>query len=236
MNDLKATGRLKGSGHLKTRKESNEIILQTDRRGTSAKQTSRCLVFAFFAGALLTAGAPAQTQEEIAQGLPQTNGVLPEKGTATLPLVFCWYKGEVLFYIRTDTSDQATAQQQGLNYVPQLANALTSSPAGYDDIYTFTNSTQFNVVPSAPDPIGPKNADQTYQPLWQVSTVNWNAGITQRTLKSEDDILVAAKSGEVTVIKTNVVINCPIIFRPGSGKLPNVKIVFGNGDRDQSGK
>ena len=209
---------------------------QKRQRGRVLKQASRCLTFVFLAGALLTAGAAAQAQDETAQGLPQTNGVLPENGTATLPLVFCWYKGEVLFYIRTDTSDQATAQQQGLNYVPQLANILTSSPAGYDDIYTFTNSTQFNVVPSAPDPVGPKNTDQNYQPLWQVSTVTWNAGSTQRLLKSEDDILAAAKNGEVTVTKTNIVINCPIIFRPGSGKLPNVRIVFGNGDRDQSGK
>ncbi len=207
---------------------------QTYRRERVSKQATRCLAFTFLAGALLTAGAPAQ--DENLQGVPQTNGVLPEKGTATLPLVFCWYKGEVLFYIRTDTSDQATAQQQGLNYVPQLANVLTSSPPGYDDIYTFTNSTQFNVVPSAPDPVGPKNTDQNYQPLWQVSTVTWNAGSTQRTLKSEDDILTAVKNGEVTVTKTNIVINCPIIFRPGAGKLPNVKIVFGNSDRDQSGK
>ncbi len=200
----------------------------------ASKRAARVLAYTFVTGALLSAGAPAQAQDDNFQGTPQTNGVSTEKATATLPLIFCWYKGEVLFYIRTDTSDQATAQQQGLNYVPQLANVLTSSPAAYDDIYTFTNFNQFNVVPSAPDPVGPKSTDHTYQPLWQVSEVAWNAGSKARTLRSEDEILAAAKGGEVTITKTNVVINCPIVFRPGAGKLPNVKIEFGGGDRDSN--
>ncbi len=203
------------------------------KRRSAPKHASRFLAGTFLAGALLSAGLPAKAQEQDFQGTPQTNSVYPESATATLPLISCWYKGEISFYIRIDTSDRATAQQQGLNYVPQLANVLTSSPAAYDDIYTVTNFTQFNVVPSAPDPVGPKNTDHSYQPLWQVSEITWNAGSKARTLKSEEEILAAAKSGEVTITKTNVVINCPIVFRPGAGKLPNVKIEFGGRDHDR---
>jgi hypothetical protein len=177
--------------------------------------------------------SPALAQNN-SQGTPATNGVYPENATATFPIIFCWYKGQVLFYIRIDTSDEATAQAQGLNYVPQLANVLTSQPVAYDDIYTFTNSQQFNVIPSAPNPVGPKNTDHNYQPLWQVSKVTWNSGTTQRVLKSEDAILEAKAKGEVTVTKTNVVINCPIFFTPEGGKLPNVKITLGGHDQDDS--
>ena len=205
-------------------------VMGMNRRLVS-KHAGRFLAGTILAGALLGAGLPAQAQDQDFQATPQTNGVKPEKATATLPLISCWYKGEILFYIRIDTSDRATAQQQGLNYVPQLANVLTSSPAAYDDIYTFTNSKQFNVVPSAPYPVGPKNTDHSYQPLWQVSEVAWNPGSKARALKSEEEILAAAKSGEVTVTKTNVIINCPIVFRPGAGILPNVEIEIGDRDR-----
>lgn len=191
--------------------------------GGGSKRVNRFLAYALCTLALLNVGALAKAENRNSQATAQT---------ATLPLISCWYKGEVLYYIRIDTSDKATAEQQGLNYVPQLANVLTSSPAAYDDIYTFTNSTQFNVVPSAPNPVGPKSTDGDYQPLWQVSQVAWNKGSKVRTLKSEEEILAAAKDGEVTITKTKVIINCPIVFRPGAGKLPNVKIQLDGDDGD----
>jgi len=49
------------------------------------------------------------------------------------------------------------AKFYGANYVPQLANAISSHPKSVDDIYTVTNFTQDNIVPSAPQPVGPKN-------------------------------------------------------------------------------
>ncbi|MDQ2841514.1 MAG: hypothetical protein M3Y72_10855 [Acidobacteriota bacterium] len=206
--------------------------MDSKRRKTSRFATL-ALTGSLVSGLALSTAGLAQAQDNDFQGTPASNGVYPENATATFPLVFCWYKGRVLFYIRIDTSDQPTAEQQGLNYVPQLANVLTSQPAAYDDIYTFTNFQQFNVVPSAPHPVGPKNVDRTYQPLWQVSQVAWNSGKQPRTLRSEEEILAAKSEGEVTVTKTNVVINCPIIFTPEGGKLPNVKITFGGRDKDR---
>ena len=190
---------------------------------TSSKHTGWLITFTVITGALLATGSPARAQDESAPA-----SAAPPVQTATLPLISCWYKGQVLFYIRIDTSDQPTAEQQGLNYVPQLVNVLTSSPSAYDDIYTFSNFNQFNVVPSAPYPVGPKNTDTTYQPLWQVSQVAWNPGAKPHTLTSEEEILAASQSGEVTLTKTNVVINCPIVFRPGAGRLPNLTVQFGS--------
>jgi hypothetical protein len=60
-------------------------------------------------------------------------------GTATFPIVFCWYKGQPAPYIQTDASDPAVAIQQGVNYVSILANAINAMPAAVDDIYVVTN-------------------------------------------------------------------------------------------------
>ena len=138
-----------------------------------------------------------------------------------LPLVHGWYNGQPVLYISTDTSDAGVAQQIGANFVPGLAGALGTSAV--DDIYTVTNFTQDNIVPSAPTPAGSANTSQSYSPLWQVSTVTWVAGATPYTLKSEADVLAAASAKVVTVSKTNIVINCPILYTPAGGKLPGIQ-------------
>lgn len=152
------------------------------------------------------------------------NPTLNLKGTATLPIIFCWYKGKPALYIQTDASDPTVALQQGVNSVPILANAINANPAAVDDIYVVTNFKQGNVIPSAPIPAGPYNTNQSYSPLWQVSTVTWKSGATPHILKSEEDVLAAATAGLVTVTKTNIVVNCPVVFTPYGGQLPTVKI------------
>lgn len=153
------------------------------------------------------------------------NPTLNLKGTATLPIIFCWFKGQPALYIQTDASDPTVALQQGVNYVSILANAINANPGAVDDIYVVTNYKQGNVIPSAPIPAGPGNTNPNYSPLWQVSTVTWKAGATTpHTLKSEEEVLAAARAGFVTITKTNIVVNCPVVFTPSGGQLPTVKI------------
>jgi hypothetical protein len=90
-----------------------------------------------------------------------------------------------------------------------LANAANSQAV--DDIYVFSNFKQPNVVPSAPHPFGPQNADPDYTPLWQVSSVTWNPGSQPRVLTSEAAIRDAASNNELTISKTDIVLNCPIL-------------------------
>jgi hypothetical protein len=140
-----------------------------------------------------------------------------------LPLVHCWYKGKVAYYIQTDASDPSYASQQGVNLVPELANAIAGGAV--DDIYHVTNFNQGNVIPSAPIPAGPGNTDPNYTPLWQVSLVTWKSGTTPHTLKSEEEVLNARSQGLVDIVKTNIVVNCPVIFTPYGGLLPTAKII-----------
>jgi hypothetical protein len=138
-------------------------------------------------------------------------------------LVQCWYKGKVAYYIQTEASDESLAKQQDVNYVSLLSNAISGGPV--DDIYHVTNFKQGNVIPSAPIPAGPGNTDPNYTPLWQLSTVTWNAGTTPHVLKSEQEVLSARDQGLVTIVKTNIVINCPVIYTPFGGLLPTAKII-----------
>lgn len=140
-----------------------------------------------------------------------------------LPLVHCWYKGNVAYYIQTEASDAALAQQQNINYVPRLSNAIAAGAV--DDIYHVTNFTQGNVIPSAPIPAGPGNTDPNYTPLWQLSLVTWKAGTSPHVLKSEEEVLNAQSQGLVDIVKTNIVLNCPVIYTPEGGLLPTAKII-----------
>lgn len=164
--------------------------------------------------------AQAQSDKEILQELLAG----ASKGQVTFPIVFCWYKGLPALYIQTDASDPDLALQQKVNLVPQLSNAINAPGGAVDDIYHVTNFKQGNIIASAPIPAGPHNANPQYSPLWQVTTVTWNPGTTPRVLTSEEDVLGSRDDGEVTLVKTNIVVNCPVIYTPEGGKLPLIKI------------
>jgi hypothetical protein len=117
------------------------------------------------------------------------------------------------------------SQQQDVNNVPGLANVLSAQTTAVDDIYHVTNFTQGNVIPSAPNPAGPGNTDPNYTPLWQLSLVTWNPGITPYLLKSEQDILSEKARGSLKIVKTNIVVNCPVIYTLFGGLFPTAKII-----------
>ncbi len=180
--------------------------------GSGVKTISRGLALSLILSFVAVSGTlHAQTSDKV-----QTPSVI-------LPLVQCWYKGKVAYYIQTEASDETLAQQQGVNYVPQLSNAITAGAV--DDIYSVTNFKQGNVIPSAPIPAGPGNTDPSYSPIWQLSLVTWNSGTTPHLLKSEEEVLSARDQGLVTIVKTNIVINCPVIYTPFGGLLPTAKII-----------
>lgn len=148
----------------------------------------------------------------------------PDKVVIELPAISGWYDGRAVLYIQTEASDPAVAAAQGVNYVPALANVLTANPSASDDIYVITNFTQSNIIPSAPTPAGAGNTSQSYSPLWQVSTVTWADPKKATTLRSEADVLAALAAKWVTVTKTNIVVNCAVIYSPQGGKLPTAHI------------
>jgi hypothetical protein len=75
-------------------------------------------------------------------------------------------------------------------------------------LYTVTNgvASQHNV---SRDTIA---VGQTaYPPLWAIIKVTWRAGANRHLLTSSAAIRKAAASGQVTLAKTSLVVNCPIV-------------------------
>jgi hypothetical protein len=136
-------------------------------------------------------------------------------GTITLPLVKGFVHGKVSFYINTDASDANVAATDGTNYVPKLAHTHASGAEA--DIFPFigkTHPAQRTVLSFAPNPVGPKNGDVDYSPLWDVVPVTF-ANQAQRTyplVRSADTIQTLVTRGTmVSGPEPGIVINCPVV-------------------------
>lgn len=73
-------------------------------------------------------------------------------------------------------------------------------------IWVFTNGAegQRNVIDVVP-------GDRGYSPLWRVVMVTWAADASPRPLRSAAQVKAAAAAGEVTLKRTNTVVNCPVV-------------------------
>jgi hypothetical protein len=157
-----------------------------------------------------------------------------------LPLQTGFFDGETALYITPEVGvsssssffslAQTVAEGFNSNFVPTAFDTLPGSGV-VDDIFVFTDGTQGNVLASAPHPAGPTNTDTNYSPIWQISLVTFKNGHTRRVLKSQAEIQAAATDGEVTITKTDIIVECSVIFTPAGGLLPDARLI-GN-DRDQ---
>jgi hypothetical protein len=109
--------------------------------------------------------------------------------------------------------------------VPRLTAALGSSPGKslVERVYKFPKAEQISVFQSAPSPVGAKNEDQSYSPLWRVVLVNWAPTAAPRELKSEEAILAAEERKELSVVITGIVVNCPVTRAQGGQALRGVR-------------
>jgi len=143
-----------------------------------------------------------------------------------------WYDGKPVHYVTTDLSDPGMARAQGVNYAPRLADALPDEPPRpgqrtvLERIYNFPGGEQGGVMPSRPTPVGPDSSDRSYSPLWQLVLVRWAPGQTPHTLRSEEQVLAAADRGQVTLTKTRVVANCPVVLDEAGGALRGARLVM----------
>ncbi len=139
----------------------------------------------------------------------------------TLPLFYAWYNGEEVAYVTTDVSDRDIARLKNANYAPRLRDAIPKYPkppqvkTALERVYSFPNNEQTHTVfPSAPEPLGYLSEDRRYSPLWIMYAVVWKDPSQARELKSEEAIFVAEEEGLVTIERTDVVLNCPVIPFP----------------------
>jgi hypothetical protein len=133
------------------------------------------------AGAAALAAAGATT-------LPATAAAAADRGAAAKqPVTLGYYDGATVRY---------------LDFGPiKLRPGNKLAP-----IWSITNGAtgQRNIIDTVPG-----QAD--YSPLWRVTKVTWAAGKTPRVLTSADAVRKAAAAGEVTILATQTVVNCPVL-------------------------
>ena len=154
-----------------------------------------------------------------------------QSGFVQLPLIAGWHEGQRVHYITTDVSDKEIAAKKAANYAPRLASSLPDSPQvsgqrnALERIYVVTNFDQGSVLPSAPIPVGSGNTDKAYSPLWRMFKVTWQSGSVPKTLRSEEEVLAAAERGYVTIVPTDIVVNCPVVYSERGGLIPGATLI-----------
>ena len=138
-----------------------------------------------------------------------------EARATTPPLIGGFHDGEAVTYLLTDISSQpdAAALSQATGYPVTFVASLGQVPEGsLAKLYLFKNGVagpnpfgfQANVLDSVP-------GDPGYSPLWRVYAVTWSDTTTPRELRSDAEILAAQGAGELTVEKTPLVKNSPVV-------------------------
>jgi hypothetical protein len=145
------------------------------------------------------------------------NTMAGENATVSIPLSKGFVDGKIAYFIATDASDMQIVSSVSnttdfkVNYAPVLADTNESTR---QQGYVFINGmkgegpmgSQMSVASALPE-------DEGYSPLFEINYVKWNANATKdmRVLKSVDEIMAAEGNGELTITKSNVVINSPAI-------------------------
>jgi hypothetical protein len=149
----------------------------------------------------------------LAVSLAQTTTVSPT--SISFPLSKGYVNGKIAFFIATDTSDNQTATSiaDNLGHRVNFAPVLVLIPESVrQQGYEFKNGIigegpfgfQLPVATAFP-------GDESYSPIVQLNFVEWHDNATARELKSVKEILSAQTNGELTVTKTNILINSPVV-------------------------
>jgi hypothetical protein len=138
----------------------------------------------------------------------------------SIPVSTGFIDGKIAYFIATDASTQEVASSVSnttgfnVNYAPTLANTSDSvRQQGFVFLNGFLGEeggplgSQLSVATAVP-------GDPDYSPLFDINYVEWNTNNSSniRILKSADEIFEAQQNGELTITKSNVVINSPAII------------------------
>jgi len=161
-----------------------------------------------------------QSMEMMSQGMMKQNMPFNVDVPVIMPMIDGYYKGNKVYFVHTEVSDSAMSEMMSkmINfptlYVPELKNIPEDQMAR---VYVFTNGVpgsepygggpfmfQIDVFDSIP---GQKKYSQFRIPY----LVTWNNDTTPKILNSESVILKAESDGKVSIEKSNLVVNVPMI-------------------------
>ncbi len=133
----------------------------------------------------------------------------------SIPVSIGYVNGNISYFIATDASIKeivssvANTTHFNINYAPSLANTSESSR---QQGYVFTNGVKGDDPTEFQPPVASFTPDdEKYSPLFEINYVKWNDNSKPRILKSVDEITKAQNDGEISITKTNIVINSPSV-------------------------
>lgn len=171
-----------------------------------------------------TPAAPTPTTEPTAESAAEMEGAEASQATDDFaPLVMAFYEGGELWFIHTEASDpdvatMLTEMMDGplVVLVPALAEAPETLLA---NVYVFTNGLEgqgpFGFQPDIFDAVP---GDEGYRPLRAVNLVEWNEGVEAQELRSLAELKGAEEKGDVTITRSGIVVNMPVLVWPGGSR------------------
>ena len=183
-----------------------------------------------------------QSMEMMSQGKMKQNMPFNVDVPVIMPMIDGYYKGNKVYFVHTEVSDSEMAEMMSkmINFptlhVPELKN-IPEDQMGR--VYVFTNGVpgsepygggpfmfQIDVFDSIP---GQKKYSQFRIPY----LVTWNNDTKPNILNSESVILKAESDGKVTIEKSNLVVNVPMItwemevyYGKAMGKISMIPRIF----------
>lgn len=132
-----------------------------------------------------------------------------------VPVEKGFVNGNISYFISTDASEPmivssvSNTTKFNVNYAPTLADTQQISR---QQGYVFINGVQGNGTFDYQLPIASATSgDVGYSPLFEINYVTWNNGSHPTVLKSAQEVLDAQSKGDLTIKKSNIVINSPAI-------------------------
>lgn len=183
-----------------------------------------------------------ESMEMMSQGMMKQNMPFNVDVPIIMPMIDGYYEGNKVYFVHTEVSDSAMAEMMSkmINFptlhVPELKNIPEDQMAR---VYVFTNGVpgsepygggpfmfQIDVFDSIP---GQKEYSQFRIPY----LVTWNNDTKPSILTSESVILKAESEGKVTIEKSNLVVNVPMItwemevyYGKAMGKISMIPRIF----------
>ena len=156
-----------------------------------------------------------QNDSEISFSSKTLTGYSDIPEAISIPVSKGYVDGNVSYFISTDASEKnvvssvSNSTKFEINYAPSLANTSESSR---QQGYVFINGIKGEGPSGFQLPVASATPGyERYSPLFEINYVKWNNESNARVLKTADEVLEAQNNGELTVTKSNIVINSPFV-------------------------
>ena len=173
-------------------------------------------------------GGTAMADGEMADGAMGDGemGGMMSPDAPRLPAVFAYHDGEEIAFVHPEVSDPEIADLlTGMMGSPVLVvEALADVPEqARGTVYVFTNGLVPDDTPAGPlgfqpDVFDSVPGDATYSPLREIVMVTWQDEDDARLLTTTAEVEAAGADGTVTLERSGVVVNAPLLTWPGGSR------------------